>query len=207
MNDTPRRGRGRPRGTGKVGRADIVAGAVDALANGGYRALSMRGVARQLGVSLSSVQHHFPTKDDLWRAAVDRLTDEAIERRRHDDLRNLQGSIAAALKEQASRPGLIAALLTDTDVGSEERIAYLASCFTRMLAEPTTHLRALQRSGVVRPVDTSAFFALMTIGMGAIAGAGHAFEAIYGFDVTTDVGRDLLATELADILSLGLRER
>ncbi len=207
MNDTPRRGRGRPKGTGKVDPADIVTAAVDALAKGGYRALSMRGVARTLGVSLSSVQHHYPTKDILWRAAIDRLTIEEIERRRRDDRADLTASIATLLEEQAGRPGLIAALLTDTDEGSAERMAYLANSFTMMLAEPAAELRQLQQTGAIRPVDPNALFALITIGVGAIADAGHALEAIYGFDVTSDEGRAHLANELADILLLGLRRR
>lgn len=31
----------------------------------------MRGLARSLGVSLGAVQHHFATKDALWKASTD----------------------------------------------------------------------------------------------------------------------------------------
>ncbi|MEO1057168.1 MAG: TetR/AcrR family transcriptional regulator [Actinomycetota bacterium] len=177
------------------------------LPRGGYPGLSMRGVARTLGVSLSSVQHHYPTKDELWRAAVDRLTDEAIVRRRLDDRRDLRGAIAAILKEQGNRPGLIAALLTDTGTGSSVRIAYVADSFARMLAEPIADLREHQALGVTRQVDANALFALLTVGIGAIASAGPALDAIYGFDIGTDQGRTDLADGLADILLNGLRRR
>jgi AcrR family transcriptional regulator len=205
--DTPTRGRGRPKGTGKVDPDDIISTALDALANGGYRGLSMRGVARTLGVSLSSIQHHYPTKDDLWRTAVDHLTTNAIARRRDRELPDLARAISTLLEEQSSRPGLLAALLTDTDEGSAERIAYLAEGFRRSLVGPTEELKGLEELGLVRPVNATAFFALMTIGIGSIAGAADALKGIYGFDITTDAGRTELAAALADILSLGLLQR
>jgi len=167
----------------------------------------MRGVARTLGVSLSSIQHHYPTKDDLWRAAVDDLTSDAIARKRRRELPDLAKSIATLLEEQSRRPGLLAALLTDTDDGCTERIAYLARSFSESLAGPTEEIRGLQELGLIRPVNARAFFALMTIGIGSIAGAPDALEGIYGFDISTEEGRTEIATALADILSLGLLTR
>ena len=73
MAETIVRKRGRPKGSGKVDPQRIVDAALDALADGGYPALTMRGVSRSVGVSLATLQHHFPTKDALWRAAVDHL--------------------------------------------------------------------------------------------------------------------------------------
>ena len=207
MDNAPPRRRGRPKGTGKVDADDIISTALDALATGGYRGLSMRGVARTLDVSLSSIQHHYPTKDDLWRAAVDHLTTDAIARRSDSELPDLARAISTLLEEQSSRPGLLAALLTDTDEGSAERIAHLAESFRRSLVGPTERLKGLEELGLIRPVDASAFFALMTIGIGSIAGAADALNGIYGFDITTDAGRTEFAAALADILSLGLLQR
>ena len=205
--DTPRRAPGRPKGTGKVDPDDIIAAAVDALATGGYKALSMRGIARSLGVSLSTVQHHYPTKDELWRAAVDRLAATTIDRQRSTDLSDVAGSIATELAAHRIQPGLIIALLTDTDDGSKERIAYLAQRFSTMLARPADELHELEQQGLMRPVNADALFALFAIGIGALAGAAPALAAIFGYDVTTDTGRKEFADDLADILVLGLRPR
>ena len=176
MDERPRRGRGRPKGTGKVDPDDIIDAALAALTSGGYRGLSMRGIARTLGVSLSSVQNHYPTKDDLWRACVDYLTNDAMSRGRHDGPPDLARSISAFLELHGSRPGLLAALLTDADDGSTERIAYVAENFAKMLAGPAEELRELEAMGLARPVSADAFFALMTIGIGSIAGAAHALK-------------------------------
>ena len=204
---TPRRGRGRPKGTGKVDPADIVDAALDALADGGFRALTMRGVARTLGVSLATLQHHFPTKDALWRAAVDHLTGDAIERRSHLDVTDLAGKLATFLEPGSGRLGLIPALLADRSAGSAERIGYIAGRFADALVQPRTHLEMLQADGVTRDVDERALFALITIGVGSIAGAADAVKSIYGYDLDTEAGRNGLARGLADIIGLGVLRR
>lgn len=207
MSDTSARRRGRPKGTGKVDPRAIVDAALDALADGGYRALTMRGVARALDVSLATVQHHYPTKDALWRAAVDHLTNDAIERRSHVDPTDLPGRIERLLERGAGRPGLLAALLSDREPGSHERIAYIAERFSAALAEPGERLRALEAEGVTRHFDHHALFVFISIGIGSIAGAADAVNTIYGFDLSTERGRAELAAGLADIIGLGILRR
>ncbi len=54
-----------------MGRAlDILHAARDILAAEGYAGLSMRGVAAQVGMSLSNVQHYYGSKDDLLEALL-----------------------------------------------------------------------------------------------------------------------------------------
>ncbi len=207
MEETTRRRRGRPKGTGNVDTASIVDAALDALADGGYPTLTMRGVARTLGVSLATIQHHYPTKDDLWRAAVDHLTDDAIERRSQVDPTDLAGKISTFLEQGAARPGLLAALLSDHSPGSPDRVDYIAGRFTTALVEPTERLRSFEADGVTRQFDHRALFALITIGVGSIAGAADAVKTIYGFDLSTERGRTDLATGLADIIGLGVLRR
>jgi AcrR family transcriptional regulator len=203
----PRRGRGRPKGTGKVVPSEIVDAALDALADGGFRALTMRGVARALDVSLATVQHHFPTKDALWRAAVDHLTDDAIERRSHLEVTDLAGKIATFLEPGSGRPGLLPALLADRAAGSPERLGYIAQRFDAALVDPSARLQTLEADGVTRSFDERALFALITIGVGSIAGASDAVKAIYGYDLGSEQGRTELANGLADIIGLGVLRR
>ncbi len=207
MTPTSVRRRGRPKGSGKIDPATIVRAALDALADGGYPALTMRGVARTLGVPLATVQHHYPTKDVLWRAAIDHLTRDAIERRSHVDPTDLAGKVATLLERSAGRPGLLAALLSDRSPGSSERLDYIAERFTAALVEPSERLRSLEADGTTRRFDHRALFALITIGIGSIAGAADAVTTIYGFDLATERGRSELATGLADIIGLGILRR
>lgn len=52
---------------------EILDVAVRQLRAGGYEALSVAGIARELGIAGNSVYWYFPSKDELFVAAVDRL--------------------------------------------------------------------------------------------------------------------------------------
>ena len=63
---------GRPLGaTGDDTRDEILDAALEAFAEAGFGAMSVRELTRRLGVSHNLVHHHFGSKQDLWRAALD----------------------------------------------------------------------------------------------------------------------------------------
>src|SRR3954465_14240883 len=74
-----RRGRN-PRGQGERLREDIVGAALRLLdEHGDDQALSMRAVAREVGVAATSVYIHFADRDALVLAALERFHRELLE--------------------------------------------------------------------------------------------------------------------------------
>jgi AcrR family transcriptional regulator len=67
--DQPRRRSGRPEKP--IPRGDLVAIARGLFAARGYAGVSMADVAQQGGLQKSSLFHHFPTKDQLYREVID----------------------------------------------------------------------------------------------------------------------------------------
>ena len=65
----------------KVG--EIVEAARIRLLDGGYGSLSMAGLARDLGLAQAAVYWYFPTKDDLFGAAVERILHDVLDRKPH----------------------------------------------------------------------------------------------------------------------------
>lgn len=63
-------------------RARLLEAAIACLAEVGYPASTVAVVAERAGVSRGAAQHHFPTRDDLFTAAVEHVT-----RERADELR------------------------------------------------------------------------------------------------------------------------
>lgn len=202
--EPPIRKRGRPRSTDGVDPADILEAAIDAISRGGYDALSMRGVARSLGVSLATVQHHFGSKAELYRAVVDHALDEAAAQRSLVPERDLYQRVRLALETSSARPGLLAAFLGDRADGHEERLDHFARRFGALFDDPATTVDDLRGGHPGRPIDADAFMVLLTIGITTMAGAPESIRAIYGIDLASAEERSQLARGLADILGLGI---
>ncbi|MER5352727.1 TetR/AcrR family transcriptional regulator [Kitasatospora sp. NPDC002551] len=69
---TPRQDRSR------ATRARLLAAAVDCLAELGWNGSTVAVVAERAGVSRGAAQHHFPTREDLFTAAVEHVTAERL---------------------------------------------------------------------------------------------------------------------------------
>ena len=60
---------------------EIVDAACARLVDGGYGSLSMAALARDLGLAQAAVYWYFPTKDDLFVAAVERILHGVLDRK------------------------------------------------------------------------------------------------------------------------------
>lgn len=111
----PRRPRGRPRDESRAARRrdEILATATRLFAAHGYRNLDVQRVADELGIGKGTVYRYFPTKQELFLAAVDRgmrrLTDraDAIRSRHADPLDQMRAAIRAHLEFFAANPDLV----------------------------------------------------------------------------------------------------
>ncbi|MGZ5498333.1 MAG: TetR/AcrR family transcriptional regulator, partial [Candidatus Aminicenantales bacterium] len=67
---------------------DLILDAVDALlANYGYGKMTVEDVAKQVGIGKGTIYLHFPSKEELVLAHIDRITETVIRK-----LRELAGS-------------------------------------------------------------------------------------------------------------------
>ncbi|MYS87623.1 TetR family transcriptional regulator [Embleya scabrispora] len=71
----------------RVTRAKLLDTAVEVLAEVGWLGGTVTVVAERAGVSRGAVQHHFPTREDLFTAAIDHMTGDLFARIRLDGAR------------------------------------------------------------------------------------------------------------------------
>jgi AcrR family transcriptional regulator len=109
----------------KVG--EIVKLAEKRLREGGYEALSVAGIARELGIAQNAVYWYFPSKDHLFVAALERMLREIAARKpskaegeverilwftdQFQALSHLRG----AMNERARSSEVVAAFVTELD--------------------------------------------------------------------------------------------
>lgn len=73
------KGRGRPKQKTAVRREQIANAALAIVAAGGLRALSMTALARRVGLAPSAIYRHFPNKDAVLAAALERFRDAVLK--------------------------------------------------------------------------------------------------------------------------------
>ena len=67
---------------GRSTRAQLLAAALEVLAEQGYGSTSMRAIAQRAGVQLSLVHYHFGSKSQLLVAVLEHMTEQLHERQR-----------------------------------------------------------------------------------------------------------------------------
>jgi len=135
----------------------LLAAALEAFAERGYEAMSVRDLARQLGVSHNLVHHHHGSKWELWKAA--------LEHGLADSGRELLALIEASGSESdwtvANRDGIAGAvalfarcpafarILADESARGGERLDYLFDRYVAPFARLLERLvgRAPKQSG------------------------------------------------------------
>ncbi|WP_432943596.1 TetR family transcriptional regulator [Kribbella sp. CA-253562] len=95
-------------------RQKLLEASVESLAEVGYAATTVAVVAARAGVSRGAAQHHFPTRADLFEAAVEYMTEVRLAEIR---------SHAASLPVGAGRTEAIVAMLADVYTGPLFRAA------------------------------------------------------------------------------------
>ena len=88
-------------------RARLLEAAIASLAEIGYPASTVAIVAERAGVSRGAAQHHFPTRDDLFTAALEHVTQVRAEQ-----LRRHRGATAKGRRSVADVVELTFALYT-----------------------------------------------------------------------------------------------
>jgi TetR/AcrR family transcriptional regulator len=150
-------------------RGRIVEAALEAFAEKGFLAASTRDIAQRAGANQGLITYHFRSKDELWRAAMDRIF-ALLQTELAEKLAPLvsagpqeraRGLIRAYVRFAAEHPELFR-LMVDEGKNSDDRMAWLVD----------THLKP-------------SFEGLMDFAGEAIAGedpkmAAHAYYVLAG---------------------------
>jgi len=113
-------------------RLRIVAAAVEAFAEKGFRGASTRDIAKRANTNQGLITYHFKTKDELWRAAADRvfgslvtiLAEHHTTLQSDDPRERSREGIRLYVRFAASHPELFR-FMVDEGKNSNERMRWL----------------------------------------------------------------------------------
>ena len=148
----------------------ILSAALDLFADLSFEGATTREIAARAGVSQPSLNYHFQTKEELWRAAVDRLfaqLDAALQARTDglrgvDDLTTAKLVIRDFITFSAAHPQLHR-IITQESKGEGQRIDWLVDEHVRPLYETTTGLfRRLVEQGEMPDIPVAHLYYILT---------------------------------------------
>jgi TetR/AcrR family transcriptional regulator len=167
------RPRGRPRAEDSpASDDDILLVALQSFADRGYDGTSVRELNQALGVSHNLINSRFGSKEQLWRATVDRWFGEVVETlaptiklaESGDPLEHLRELVITFIEVVARRPELARLVNQEASLGGP-RLDYLFERFISQGLGPTAALVAkLQAEGTMRPLPIDTFFFLLSQG-------------------------------------------
>jgi len=148
-------------------RGAILEAATEVFADRGWRAATLRQVAEAAGISLSTLQHHYPAKVDLLHATMTRRD----EHRFLHDPRSLPTFPAvivgqAIANERVPRLIQLYSILTAESATTEHPAReYFAQRFANLRGEYEAEFAALHAAGALREGLPPASAAVMLIGL------------------------------------------
>jgi AcrR family transcriptional regulator len=168
------RRRGRPTAGTGIDPALLLRRALAAFAERGYEGVSVRQLARELGISHALLNARFGAKRELWFAAMNQamttLEQELLATARPeedaDDLAALRAGIVAYVTFAAAHPEVLRIMRYEGAIDSE-RIRFIADRFiapVKAIAE--YRLGRLAAAGRIRRISYAAFHYLITHGGG-----------------------------------------
>jgi AcrR family transcriptional regulator len=211
----PRRA-GRPGAAAGAGRSreEILDTALEAFGTLGYDAMSVRDLTRRLGVSHNLVHHYFRSKEELWRAAIDRAFGTvSLELGKAFQAASAQPDVMASLRQAmvifltvtARFPANGHIIVREGALGGP-RLDYIFKHYVAPNLEPwRVMLRRAQREGKVRDgIDIRTLFFLLTDGGAGPYTSPALAERIGGPDPLRPEAIRAHAELVADVLIRGI---
>lgn len=185
-------------------RGRLIEGAIAEFAAHGYDGATTRAIAEHADAHPSQINYHFASKDDLWRAALERLLaelDEATDLVRAgidtDDARAVfEAMVRGLVRFAAERPELNRIMMHEATAPSE-RLTWLVDCHLQTRYEAVrTGWRRLVAAGHAAPVRAELVYHSL-VGAASLLYANSPEAKLFGID-TADPS---LADDHADALT------
>lgn len=182
----------------------LLHAAIEAFAENGFKGTSTRDIAQRAGVHHPLITYHFHSKEDLWRAAADRVFGtlrEALEAAREGAAdATPKGRMAAMMRRYvhyaAGQPALHRILLLEGSRPSPRLDWLVQKHLQPFVSDGVDEIRLLQKRGVVPSGDSALIFHMIFVAAGGLLALGPKLVRTSNIDFA----RSGAADSLADLL-------
>ena len=189
----------------------LLDAAIEAFSENGFKGTSTRDIAERAGVHHPLITYHFKNKDQLWRAAADKV------------FRDFRGSLAGSLEDNAdtcpkkrmaslirayvhyarSQPALHRVMVQEASTPNP-RLDWLIDTHLKPFFETTfAMIEELQRIGVAPAGDARLLFNMIRLSSGGLLALGNELKASSGIDIDSSDTLDEISEMIVKVFLPG----
>ena len=189
----------------------LLDAALDAFSENGFQGTSTRNIAERAGVHHPLITYHFKNKEELWRAAADRIFTEfnaalaaAAEAQAGECPKaRMSAMIRAYVHYAAGQPALHKIMVQESSRPSR-RLDWLINTHLRPLYEAAVEdIKILQERGVTPPGDPALLFNLIRVSSGALLALALELKGTSNIDLERPGQLDALADMIIKVFLPG----
>ena len=179
----------------------LLDAAISAFSENGFKGTSTRDIADRAGVHHPLITYHFKNKNQLWRAAADRIFREfnislvkaMAEVPEMDPKARAEAFVRTYVHYAHAQPALHKIILQESS-NSSERLEWLVETHLKplyeLVAEP---LSRLQQLGIAPTGDPSLLYNMIRVSAGGLLALSLEIKGTTGLDLEDQAQRDELA--------------
>ena len=185
----------------------LLDAAIEAFSENGFKGTSTRDIANRAGVHHPLITYHFKNKDQLWRAATDRIFKEfnislvqaMMEVAEVGARARAEAFVRTYLRYSRSHPALHKIILQEASQHSE-RLAWLSERHLRPLFEEVhKELVGLQQIGLAPGGDAALLFNMIRVCAGGLVALKLELRETSGIDLDNDEEIEALANLIIQV--------
>lgn len=179
----------------------LLEAALQAFSENGFKGTSTRDIADRAGVHHPLITYHFRNKEELWRAAADRVFRRFNEELRQALERNadrcaktrMAAMIRAYVSYSARQPALHKVIVQEASFSSS-RLDWLTDTHLKPLFEAAVvHIEQLQELGVAPKGDPALLFNMIRVSSGGLLALAQEIKGTSNVDLEAPAAVDALA--------------
>ena len=179
----------------------LLDAALEAFSENGFKGTSTRDIAERAGVHHPLITYHFKNKEELWRAAADRIFTEfnsalvtaAQAQAGECPKARMSAMIRAYVHYAASQPALHKVMVQEASRPSR-RLDWLIATHLRPLFEAAVKdIKTLQERGVCPPGDPALLFNMIRVSSGGLLALSLELKGTSDIDLDRTGQLDALA--------------
>ena len=185
----------------------LLDAALEAFSENGFKGTSTRDIAERAGVHHPLITYHFRNKEELWRAAADRIFrkfNAAIGRAYVDTEGMCPRSRTAAIirayvNSAAAQPELHKVIIQEANYPTQRLDWLIETHLKPLFKAAVSDLTELQRQGIAPPGDPALLFNLIRVSAGGLLALSNELKGTSNIDLTKQSTVDALADMIINV--------